>query len=246
MQHAHADQRNYPGAVEASKDTFHYLNQFLAGHPVIEDEETAREAAKMLKRGKASIDEMEAERDKKVRPLNEQVSIINATYKTAKGPLTRLVDELRTRITAYANAEEARRAEEAEKLRQQAEAAEQSAIEAIRVENEALDNAANGELGVDVGGVISAADQKIADAKKAARTAALAERETQVRLGTGFGKATTLRTKETLLLVDADKALKAIGVTEKIREAILSDARAYRKLHGKLPEGVLSELEKTI
>jgi hypothetical protein len=240
------DLTNYPGAIQASKDTFNTANQFLAANPVIEDEDTAREAEKMRVRLKGSLDEMESERDKKVRPLNQQVRTINETYKTAAGTVQRIYDELRARLTVYARAEEAKRLAEAAEKRRIADEADRKAREAEMAEFEAKDNAANGELDVNVGHAVMEADQAFNDAQRADREAARAERNSTVRLASGMGRVTTLRTKETLLLVDAVKAITVIGVTEKTREAILSDARAYRKLHGKLPEGVTSQTERSI
>jgi hypothetical protein len=58
------------------------------------------------------------------------------------------------------------------------------------------------------------------------------------RIGNGSGKALGMRTEKTLVLESYSKAIKAIGPTPTIEEAILTAARAYRKLHGRLPEGV--------
>ena len=55
------------------------------------------------------------------------------------------------------------------------------------------------------------------------------------------GKAITMRNQETLVLVSYGKAICAIGQNDKIRDAILSAARDYRKEHGALPEGVTAE-----
>jgi hypothetical protein len=42
------------------------------------------------------------------------------------------------------------------------------------------------------------------------------------------------------------KAIAVMGITEKIEEAILSSARAYRVVKGALPEGVSAKQERTI
>ncbi len=59
-------------------------------------------------RAKAALDEIESERDKSVRPLNEQVAQINARYKAlhstdAKKPGTydRIFVELKARLSAF-------------------------------------------------------------------------------------------------------------------------------------------------
>jgi hypothetical protein len=53
-----------------------------------------------------------------------------------------------------------------------------------------------------------------------------------------------MRRTETLVLDDAAAAIAAIGVTDKIKDAILSSARDYRKLHGSLPAGVSAVTER--
>jgi hypothetical protein len=47
-----------------------------------------------------------------------------------------------------------------------------------------------------------------------------------------------------LVLESYGKAIKAIGPNDKIRDAILAAARDYRKLRGKLPDGVTETSER--
>ena len=112
-------------------------------------------------------------------------------------------------------------------------------------ETEAKANAAQGEF-VDVGAAIQTADETCTQAKKLDHQASIAERDANVRIGGGFGRAASLRTKEMLILDDAIKAIIAIGVTDDIKEAILKSARAFRKLNGRLPAGISIELNRTL
>lgn len=227
-------------------DTVAEASKWLANNPVIETEDDAREAAKYEKRLKASFDELEAERDGKVRPLNDQVKAINEEYKSAQKPITEARNAVKNRLTAYALEEEQKRLAEAQRLAALAAEAERIAREAEEREREAKDNAAQGEVGVDVVAATTEADQAYSRFKRADHAAAIAAKDSTVRIGTGWGRAASLRTKETLVLNDPVKAIFAIGVTDGIREAILTAARAYRKEHGSLPEGVEAQIDRSM
>lgn len=236
-----------PSAIDHAPDAMTALSDWMAEYPVIQSEEHAREAKALLDRAKGCAGDIEAERDSKVRPLNEQIASINSEYKSVHntdskkpGTLDKIVNELKLRLTDFVKAEEARRVREADEKRRAAEAAEQAAREAEQREREAIENARNGELGVDVTQVVVEADSRFATFKKADREAARADRDTHVRIGGGFGRAVSLRTVETLILDDPIQAIRAVGVNEAIRDAILSAARDYRKQNGKLPAGVSS------
>lgn len=242
-----------PGVIDAARDTMAALSDWMKDRPVIETDEDAKGAKLLLDRAKGCAGDLEAERIKLVTPLNEQLAEINGTYKPvhntdAKKPgmLDRVVIELKARLSVFMKAEEARREAEAERLRLAAIEAERLAREAEAKEREAIENAKAGELGVDVTQVVVEANSRFADFKKADRTAARAEKATNVKVGGGWGNAASLRTKETLILESYGKAIKAIGPHEGIRDAILSAAREYRKEKGCLPEGVVSETERKL
>lgn len=244
---------NPPETIEAASDTMTALSMWMAEHPVIEIEDDAREAKKLLDRAKGCAAEIENDRDRLVRPLNEQIAVINGKYKAVHnadakkpGTLDRIVIELKARLAVFIRAEEAKRETEAEKLRLAAEEAARIAREAEAREQEAIRNAQAGELGVDVTQVVIEADSRFAEFQKAAREAARAERNEHVKIGGGWGNAVSLRSKETLVLVSYGKAITAIGPNDKIRDAILSAARDYRKLKGSLPDGVVSETTREI
>ena len=236
---------NPPDQTVTAAETMRDISDWMAEHPVIE-EAHAREAKLFIDRGKLAIQDLEAERDSKVRPLNEQVKEINAYYKAPKVQLETVIRELASRIDSFIRAEEQKRIEAAREAARIAEEAEHRAREAERLEQDAMRSANTGELGVDVASAVVEADDAFRAYQKAERQAAIAEKETKAKIGGGFGRAISLRTKETLLVTDAIDAIHAIGVTESITEAILTSARAYRKLHGKLPAGVISETERKV
>lgn len=243
---------NPPGPINFASETMTALSAWMADHPVILTEEDARSARLFVDRAKAALEEMESERDAKVRPLNDQVSAINLTYKTlhnsdAKKPGTfdKILSELKARLTKFLQAEEDKRVAAANEARRVAEKAEQAAREAEAKEAEALQNAQVGEVGIDVAEVTKEADQAFDTFQRASRFAQVAERDTRVKVGGGFGPALGLRKKTTLVLDDPKIAFEAIGPTDKINEAILSSARDYKALRGKLPAGV-SEVEERV
>jgi hypothetical protein len=235
-----------PALIDLVQNTMEDLNTFMTETPVIDTPEQAKLGGLYIERTRKAIADLEDERKAKVRPLNDQVSEINAEYRVIRDPLERLLTELRARLTAYAAAEEAKRQAEAEAKRQAAEEAERLAREAEAREREAIENAKAGEL-VDVGTAVVEADRAFADFGKADRAAARAERDTTVRITSGLGgRALSMRTKETLCIDDPVRALRCMGMSDKIRDAILSSARDYRKLKGKLPDGISAITERAI
>jgi hypothetical protein len=241
-----------PGPIDHAQGVIDDINAWLSDHPTIETEDDARAAKPFLDRAKASLEEIEAERDGKVRPLNEQVTAINGKYKALHntdpkkpGLFDKIVNELKARVAAFLRSEELRREREAEIARQLQLEAERIAREAEARELEALENARAGEV-VDVAQVTQQADEAFEEFERQSRFAARAERDTKVKIGGGFDKSASLRTVETLHLESYNLALKAIGPNDKIRDAILSAARDYRKTHGMLPAGVRATHERKL
>lgn len=244
---------NPPGPIEHAESVVAEANAWLADHPVIQTEDEAREAKPIMDRLKLAFEEIEAERDGKVRPLNEQVKAINERYKSlhntdAKKPgrFDRVAVELKARFAAYMLREEEKRRQAAEAARKAKEEAERVAREAEAAEREALQNAAAGELDIDVAKVTAEADDKFQEYERVSRFAERAEKETTVKIGGGFRTSASLRTVETLVLDSYGKAIRAIGPNEKIEAAILSAARDYRKTHGVLPDGVSATTERKL
>jgi hypothetical protein len=222
------------------------LAAFLNDNPVIETGEQANAAKVHIDTARGCLDGMEKERDAKVRPLNERVAEINGTYKAVSTPFKRVLDQVRERLTGYAQRLERERMRIADEKRRIAEAAIAAAREAERFEQEAKDNAKQGEVDAGVAEAILEADRKFAEAQKADRQARVAERDEKVRIGGGTGRSLGMRTITTLTLDDPLKAVLEMGVSEKTRESILSDARAYRKLNGRWPAGVSAVETQTL
>lgn len=240
-----------PTPIERAADAQDALAQFLNDTPVITEGPHLVEAKQVYEHVRGAMDEMEAERDKLVRPLNEQVASINSKYKAIHntdskkpGTLDKIFNELKLRLTDYAAKEEARRIRAAEEARTEAEKAEAAAREAERIEQQAKQDAVVGVIDTGVADAIQNADQKFAEFEQASRFAARAEKSVPFRIGDGQGKAIGMRTEKTLVLENYNKAITAIGPNDKIRDAILSAARDYRKLHHKLPDGVTEVTER--
>jgi hypothetical protein len=242
-----------PGAIALGETVIREINIFLQGHPVIETEDDAREAKPFLDRAKAALEEIEAERDSKVRPLNDEVDTINLQYKMVHnkdskkpGLFDKIVAELKSRVAAYMLREEEKREIAAEQARAAQAEAERIARDLEAKEREALSNAAAGELDIDVAAVTQQADEAFSNYEQSSRFAARAEKDTRVKIGGGFAKAAGLRDVETLHLESYNKAIKAIGPHDKIRDAILSAARDYRKQHEQLPDGVTATYDRKL
>ena len=99
---------------------------------------------------------------------------------------------------------------------------------------------------MDVAAVTKAADEAFSAFERQSRFADRTEKDTRVKIGGGFAASVGLRNSEVLQVDDALKAIVVIGVTERIREAILTEARAYRKANGRLPDGVSATTERKL
>jgi hypothetical protein len=244
---------NPPGPLEMAENIMQALSDWMKDHPVIETEDDARAAKPLIDRAKAAMDELEAERDGKVRPYNEEVAKINAEYKAvhntdAKKPGTfnKVFNELKARVADYLRKEEQKRLAAAAEARRLQEEAEQQAREAEARELAALSDAAVGGVGVDVAAVTKEADAAFETFERQSRFADRAERDTKVKIGGGFAASVGLRNSEVLQVDDALKAIIVMGTTDRIREAILTEARAYRKANGRLPDGISATTERKL
>lgn len=231
-------------AIDTARAVYRSLSAYLKDNPVIQSHDEAKGAANLIEQGRRTLGEMEDERTSLVKPLNERVKEINDDYRGPRGFVEKVIDEIKRRLTAFAAAEEARRQAAAEEARRVAAEAERIAREAEAREREAKELANVGECDVDVASAIVEADKAFAQFKRTERTADRIESQIPVRLAGGFGRAVSMRKSETLLVEDAHAALAAMGLTDGIRDAILSSARAYRKLRGQLPAGVAAETER--
>lgn len=235
-----------PSMIELAQGTVSALADFLKDHPVIQSEEEAR-AAKLLKdRADNAIKDMEDERDKLVRPLNTQVAEINARYRPVRDPLVRIIAELKARLNRFIDGEAKRRQAIAEAAQRVAAERATLARQAEEAEREAKDEASQGVCDVDVAGATITADAAFEAFEKAERAAERAQRETHVKIGGGFAKALSQRTHEVLTIADWQAAIEEMGLTDGIKEAILTAARSYRKTFGELPDGITSTQERSV
>lgn len=238
---------NPPTPIDDARPAYLRIATFLKDNPVVETEQTAFTANEELAIGKAHLKSLGDAQSAEADPLYSQWKAARAKYQGAIDGMSKIIGEVADRLKAFMLAEEARRQREADEKRRIAEEAERAAHEAERLEQEARDNAAVGEVGVDVAAAIEQADTEFDAFKKAKREADVAQKDANVRLRSRFAtKATTLKNKEILIVENAANALAALGLTEKIEEAILSSARAYRMVKGELPDGVLAKHERTI
>lgn len=240
----HRGHNNPPGMIDTAGDVTSQLNIWMTDNPVIETEDKAHDAKILIDRAKLCFKDLDDERTKRVRPLNLQVDEINASYRAPRGILLRVTQELLNRVTSYLGKEEAKRIKAAEEARKKAEEAEQAARDAEAREAERLDDARHGAE-VDVAAAAKDADEAYQEYRVADRAALRAERESKVRVGGGFSRSLSLRNKETLVVTDHIAAIEAIGLNLDLVGSIIKSARAYRTIHGKLPPGIESKIERS-
>lgn len=233
---------NPPDMTVTADETTKDLSDWMAEHPAIQTEEEAREAKVFIDRGKLCLKDLDDERDGRVRPLNEQVREINGYYRPHKDSLSTVLDLLGERLSSFLKEEKRKREEAAREAARIAEEAERKAREAERVERDAIGSASSGELGINIAAHVAEADNAFREYEKAVHQAAIAEKETHVKISGGFSRAMSLKKKETLVVENAIAAITAMGATEDIQESIIKSARAYRKIKGELPPGVKSEI----
>lgn len=242
----HVGHNQPPSILEFCAETTSELGKWLEDHPVIQTEEAARAAKLLIDRATSTIADAEAERDKQVRPLNEQVKTINEKFRGPRESLRRVADILKERIAAFIKAEKERREAEAEAKRLSMEEAERRAREAEALEREAQEAAKAGVVDAGVAQATMEADEAFAHYEQRQREAARAQKDVDVKIGGGFKRRIGLRTKEVLVLHNWHKAIDEMGLSEALIESILKEARAFRKATGHLPEGVTATTEEVL
>lgn len=235
---------NPPSMAVTANEVARDLSGFMSEHPIVANEDEAREAKLLVDRASLCIKDLEDERKNKTAPLNEQVEAINGHYRGPRELLKGVINELKRRFDAFLLLEESKRIAAAAEAKRHAGDAEARARSAEEKERETLAEADSGVAGLDVAAVTADADAAFAEFEKAQRAATLAERETYVRIGGGFRRSASLRNHEILYVYNAEAAVATLGLTEDIEAAIIKSARAYKKLHKKLPAGVSSDLER--
>lgn len=235
-----------PGPIEQARESLNELGTWMLENPVIQSATDAKNGGGYVERTRLTLAELEAERTVKVGPLNKELSAINSAYRTVREPLEGALKELRRRLTKYASDLEAERAKEALRLREEAEAKEAAARAAEAAEQNAIACADVGEC-TDVAGAIAEADAKFSEFKKADHAAAVAARDVPARIGSVMGgRSLAMRTTRKLVVDDAAKAVTAIGLTDKLRTAIVQCAKDFEQAHGELPAGVSETWERTM
>lgn len=245
-----------PTPIDWARETIADLSKWMADHPTVQTEEDARAAKLLTDRADSALDAVEAERDSKVRPLNTQVGEINAEYKALHnadgkksgkwGLFDKVFNELKLRLATYLQAEEDKRQAIAAEAERVAKVALDAARDAEAKEREAIENARVGEIGADIFALGAEADTAFKTFEHAAKAAEVAQIDTRVKVGGGFSKPIGLRNSKVLVLTDLAAAIAEIGPTAGITEAVLTAARAYKKLRGKYPKGVHEENERVL
>lgn len=234
-----------PGAIDMAREAYQDLAKFLSDNPVFQSHATAKEAKLFLDRTKAVAKDLADAEKAESAPIYEEWRAAKNKYAPAVETLDRITRELKARIQNFLDAEETiRRAEavEAIRLAQKAIIAAQAAAEIGR---EAQENAAQGEF-TDVGAAMQAADEAEDAAIRAVRAAAVSERDADnVRLAGGFGRSVSVRTVKKPVVEDWLAAIKAMGLTDGVRDAIITSARAWKKIHGTFPAGI-GEIEERV
>ena len=238
---------NPPSPIELAQETFDALSKFLADHPAIVDEISAREAKLFKDRAEASKKDVEDDRARKADPVYARWKAIREPYTAPLDRLDKLIGQLKSRMTAFALAEEARRKREAAEASRIAEEARQAALAAEAAEREAIDNAAVGDLEADVGQAVAAADDAFAKAKRAHDAARIAERDSHVRIGGGFsGRVASLKTTWVYSVAHGADAFAALWPNDDLQDALVKAARAFEKRTGNLPAGITKREERKI
>lgn len=237
-----------PGRLDYAREALDDLRSFLTDNPAIVDHAAAKGGSALKERTLVAMNEARTERESKTSPIRETLNAIYKTYELVKdkGPMETAYNELRKRLTKYAQAIEDARIAEASKLRAEAEEQERLASEAERAEQDAIAGADVGEC-TDVVAAIDQADKAFTDYRRADKQAAIAEKNVPLRLGSVMGgKSIVMRTYEVLTVTDAFAALKAMGVTPEIEAALISAAKKYRDAFEELPAGITSTSDRRI
>lgn len=240
--------------IDQAKEAFEELRGFLKETPVITNQAEAQLGAGYMERTRVALKAAREERETRTRPFLDKLTAIRGLYDLVReksktnegGMLERAYTALRERMTIHADKVEAERIAEANRLRAIAEEQERIAREAAAAEQESLDNSAEGEC-TDVAAAIEEADTAFSTFQRAGRQAAIAERQVPMRLKSVLGgKSLSMRTTEVLEIEDLAKAMKVLGLTDKIRDAILSSAKDHRTAYGELPAGITQTFKRSM
>lgn len=238
--------RDDKGQIAQAEEAYAELSAFLKDTPAITNHDEAKLCSGYLERTRVALTGGRDERDAYTKPLNEQLAKIRGLYdlvreKTkvnAGGKLEAAYTVARARLTNYSNQVENARAAEAERLRLEAIERERIARGAEAAEANAIAGADVGEC-TDVGAAIAQADDAFKDFRVASKQAAIAERNVPVRFASAVGgRSQSMRTVEVLVIENLNQAIKVLGLTEKIKEAVLASARDFIREFEEPPAGI--------
>tara|TARA_R110000868_G_scaffold182850_1_gene423996 strand:+ start:786 stop:1448 length:663 start_codon:yes stop_codon:yes gene_type:complete len=218
-------------------------------HPAVSTEEDGREAARLIARARKCMQDAESERKALVQPHVDAQRETNSASKASLSGLVSMLSALTDRLWVFTKAAEDRKAEEAIAAGRRAHEAASASVAAANAYADAVDDQSQGEIGVDVLARQEAAAKAKADADRAYREAQRREREMAVRYSPGkdMGRAITARNHEVLCVDDMGAAMAVmIPYSEGLIEAVLTAARAYRKVHDRLPPGIGTRTERGI
>ena len=248
-----------PTAIDRAKPIAEELGTFLSENPVLSTEDEVRAAKALLDRFVIALRSMEDERDAKVRPLREQVNMINGEYFRFHNPdkkrpalWDKLVNLLWAKMNAYALELERRRQEAAALAREAAAEQARLAREMEQREIEAATDAASGVCDVDIARATEEADQAFVRFRQLDWKADRAEASaSKIRITGGALNAVSLKDHETLHVTDWKAAIEEMSddsgnPPKDVADAILKCARAYRKVFEELPAGISVSYERSL
>ena len=237
-----------PQAILDSLVVYKAAAKWLEDNPVVDSEALSLEATQHRSNLKAAWKAMEDARKKALEPLNAAVNAERAVWKKPQDTVESLEKIVSDRLAAFMRAEDAKRQAALAKAREEEAKARRLAEEAEAKERAAIENAKVGEC-VDVAAVTRQADAAFEqfEAANAAAKEAFHDRKVQTR-GAYDTRATSLRTKETLIVTDRFALAQALAPEygAEIDEALLTLVRKFRTKHKVLPAGVKAELEKVL
>ena len=235
---------NPPSQIESSEEVAAALGGWLLANPVVGAGPAAVEGALHFDRARLYLADLDAERKVRVEPLNKQVAEINDEYRQPRAYVEKLRKLVGERLNVWRATEEDKRRQEVEEISRRAAETERQAREAEAREREAAEDARLG-VEVDVAAVTQAADTKFAEHQSTQRELARAQNNITPKVRGVTGRTIATRFEEELVIKNADVALRRIGWSERMLDALIKEARAYRKRCGSLPDGIASKGERT-
>jgi len=236
---------NPPSLIEFAGESASVMSDWLKENPVVETEEQARGGKLLDDRASSCLADMETERKVRVKPKQEEIDLINGEYRSPRTILDKIRGELRNRLNDFIKKEQNQRLRDLAEAQKRVEEAEQAARDAEARERSAIEDARAG-VETDIGAATVEADARFNAFQRAQREFARAERAKDVKIGGGYKRAVSQRFKEELVVADPIKALSIMGWSERLLEALLTEAREYRKKHGRLPEGIIAQGERRL